>query len=86
MRALYPNDRFEWKCVSEDFGSVVAGNVSHNITTFGYSYFEKDQPGNVNADIVMPLLQRNKIEIEKAGSTIYDVLKRFKVRSTDCFF
>lgn len=79
VRALYPNDKFEWKCVSEDFGSVLAGIVSHPVTTFGYSYFEKDQPGNVNADVVVPLLQRNKIEIEKSGKTIYDVLKRFKV-------
>lgn len=79
VRALYPNDKFEWNCVSEDFGSVLAGNVSHNITTFGYSYFEKDQPGNVNADIVIPLLQKNKSEIEKTGRTIYDVLRCFKV-------
>lgn len=83
VRALYPNDKFEWKCVSEDFGSVLAGIVSHPVATFGYSYFEKDQPGNVNADAVVPLLQRNKIEIEKSGQTIYDVLKRFKV---DCFY
>ena len=68
---------------SEDFGSVLAGIVSHPVATFGYSYFEKDQPGNVNADAVVPLLQRNKIEIEKSGQTIYDVLKRFKV---DCFY
>lgn len=80
VRPLYPNEQGEWECLSEGFGRVVAGELSHNVTTFGYSYFESDQPGNVNANNLMPLLNRNRREIERAGNSIYDILKRFKVR------
>ena len=56
-----------------------AGTVSHNITTFGFSYQEKDQPGNLNASWVLPLLKRNEEGLQQMGLSIYEVIHRFKV-------
>ena len=56
-----------------------AGTVSHNITTFGFSYQEKDQPGNLNASCVLPLLKRNEEGLQQMGLSIYEVIHRFKV-------
>ena len=53
--------------------------LSHNITTFGFSYQEKDQPGNLNASLVLPLLKRNEVGLQQMGLSIYEVIQRFKV-------
>ena len=78
--ALYPNEKGQWECVNESFSKVYAGTLSHTITTFGYSYFEANQPGNIHPDALMPLLKRNESALKEKGMNIYDVLKRFKVR------
>lgn len=65
--------------MDEDFGEVTAGVISHNVTTFGYVYHERDQPGNLHAETVMPLLKKNEEELKKQGLSIYHVIQRFKV-------
>lgn len=76
---MYPSPEGQWKCVDESFGEVTAGVISHNVTTFGYVYHERDQPGNLHAETVMPLLKKNEEELRRQGLSIYNVIKRFKV-------
>ena len=80
VQPIYPDNDRVWCCVDEQFGTVKAGMISHNITTFGFSYQEKDQPGNLNASCVLPLLKRNEDELLQKGLSIYNVIQRFKVR------
>ena len=82
--SLYPNENGFWECVNESFGRVFAGPLSHTITTFGYSYFEANQPGTIQAEVVLPMLKKNETELAVHGINIYDVLKRFKVRIGRC--
>lgn len=79
VQPIYPNGDRIWCCIDEEFGTVKAGTVSHNITTFGFSYQEKDQPGNLNASCVLPLLKRNEEGLQQMGLSIYEVIHRFKV-------
>lgn len=69
--------------MDENFGEVTAGVISHNVTTFGYVYHERDQPGNLHAETVLPLLQRNEEELRKQGLSIYNVIQRFKVGASN---
>lgn len=71
--------------MDEDFGEVTAGVISHNVTTFGYVYHERDQPGNLHAETVMPLLKKNEEELKKQGLSIYHVIQRFKVIASNWF-
>ena len=80
VQPIYPDGNGVWTCFDEEFGAVKASTISHNITTFGYSYKEKDQPGNLHADRVIPLLRQNEVALrQQQGLGIYDVVKRFKV-------
>ena len=65
--------------MDEDFGEVTAGVISHNVTTFGYVYHERDQPGNLHAETVMPLLKKNEEELEYPGQIKVHVLRETKV-------
>jgi len=54
------NNNKSWKVIDEENYIILAAPIEHSIPCLGYVFNEKPIPGNIDIELVKPILMRNK--------------------------